>query len=114
MGKSDLPGCHRCGARPVFQWTRLADADEAATQADHIAVMQGRHLDGDEIAARYGPLRVAVAGCAEHHLGADASDPDGGGDRRALLHDAGCGGHGACECAPPASAPVGKDDPRRP
>lgn len=87
---SDLPGCHGCGAVPVFQWSRLAGEEEAESQRREIATVQGRVLSDEEVAARYGPLRVAVTGCAEHDLGS--------ADARALLHVAECAGHGACGC----------------
>ena len=93
--KSDLPGCHACGAAPVFQWARLATEEEAAVQRENITQMQGRELSDDVIAVKYGPLRTSVTGCAEHHLGLDGSD---GADRRVLLHDAACLGHGMCAC----------------
>jgi hypothetical protein len=95
--KSDLAGCHRCGDLPAMQWMRRAGEAEAAIQRQRIAVMQGRELSDAEIEAKYGPLREAVTGCAVHHLGV-AEDPDSGGDRRVLLHDADCGGHGECVC----------------
>lgn len=94
MGVSDLPGCHRCGADPVFQWVREATDAEAAGQRGSIAAMHGRVLSDEEIGQRYGPLREAVTGCADHCLGAGAA----GEDRRALLHGADCGGDGACMC----------------
>jgi hypothetical protein len=87
---------------------RLADAQEAGAQRAGIAVLQGRVLSEQEIAVKYGPLRVSVTGCVEHHLGDDPADSDSGLDRRALLHDADCGGHGACGCtagAATAAAP---------
>jgi hypothetical protein len=95
---SDLPGCHRCGGDPLYQWTRRATADEAASQRREIARLQGRDLSDGEIAARYGPLRTAVAGCVEHHLGDDSGLVYTGESRRALLHDEYCAGHGSCEC----------------
>lgn len=93
---SDLPGCHVCGEPPVHQWTRLATEQEAAAQREEIATLQGRTLTDDEIAAKYGPLRTAVTGCAEHGLDED-------GTLRTLLHDADCAGHGACACQGVAS-----------
>lgn len=101
MYQTDAPDCHACGALPAFQWSRLASADEAGRQKSEIARLQGRVLTDAEIAARYGPLRMAVTGCAEHGLG----DGDEGAERRALLHDAACGGHGACACD--ADSPAG-------
>ena len=98
MYPSDAPACHACGADPHFQWSRAATAEEAEQQKAEIFRLQGRELADAEIAERYGPLRVAVTGCAEHHLGAAADDPDSGLDRRALLHDADCAGHGVCVC----------------
>jgi len=97
-GISDAPGCHRCGEQPLFQWSRLATEQEAAAQRAEITTLQGRELTEVEIATRYGPLRVAVTGCADHHLG-DESDAESGLERRALLHAADCGGHGTCGCA---------------
>lgn len=96
MYVSDVPACHVCDAPAVFQWMRLANPLEAAEQRHQITQMQGRVLADEEIAQRYGPLRVAVAGCAEHHLG--AGDADSGLERRALVHGTGCSGHGACAC----------------
>jgi hypothetical protein len=98
MHPSDAPACHACGAPPLYQWSRRASTAEAARQKVEIARLQGRELSDTEIAERYGPLCVAVTGCAEHHLGGDPAEPDSGMDRRALLHDADCAGHGACEC----------------
>lgn len=97
-GISDLPGCHRCGGLPAFQWARKATEAEAEAQKLEISFLQGRELSDEEIAARYGPLRVAVTGCAEHHLGGAPDDADSGLDRRALLHSTNCGGHGRCGC----------------
>lgn len=94
---SDAPMCHRCGGAPAFQWSRLANEQEAAAQRAEITAMQGRELSNEEIEARYGPLRVAVTGCVEHHLG-DGIGEHYGLDQRALLHAADCGGHGACAC----------------
>lgn len=98
-GTSDAPNCHRCGSSPVFQWTRRATAEESAAQRAEIAVLQGRKLTDDEIAARYGPLRVAVTGCVQHHLGDDPNEPDSGLELQALLHQAACTGHRECGCA---------------
>lgn len=88
---SDLPQCHVCGGAPVFQWSRLATAEEAAVQRSEIAVLQGRDLSDEEVATKYGPLRTAVTGCADHGLDED-------GTLRAMLHAADCAGHGACAC----------------
>ncbi|TMC49291.1 MAG: hypothetical protein E6J20_18115 [Chloroflexi bacterium] len=109
MHQTDAPGCHACGTPPLFQWTRLATATEAEKQKAEIARLQGRELTDAEIAARYGPLRIALTGCAAHHLGDVAGDADSGLDRRALLHAADCGGHGACVCdeTDPADGPSG-------
>lgn len=97
-GISDLPTCHRCGVQPAFQWTRLATAAEAAAQRADVFRLQGRELDDDEIVARYGPMRVAVGGCADHAFGAESDDPHDGAGQRALLHSDDCGGHDACDC----------------
>ncbi len=99
MFPTDAPNCHRCGQPPTFQWTRLATPAEAETQKADIARLQGRHLTDEAIANRYGPLRVAVTGCTAHHLGDTAADPDSGLDRRALLHQPSCEGHGLCACS---------------
>jgi hypothetical protein len=96
--KSDAPSCHACNADPLFQWSRLATPQEAERQKAEIFQMQGRVLSDEEIAQRYGPLRVAMAGCVEHHLGNDPENPDSGLELRAVLHDSGCQGHGACGC----------------
>lgn len=104
MYPSDAPACHRCGDQPAFQWTRRANAEEAAAQKAEITRLQGRTLSDQEITARYGVLRVAVTGCARHHLGADSGEPDSGADRRALLHDVDCAGHGECACEPTVEA----------
>lgn len=101
MFVSDAPTCHVCAGPAVFQWTRLADPLEAAAQRHQITQMQGRALSDEEIEQRYGLLRVAVTGCAEHHLG--DGDADSGMNRRALVHGVDCGGHGACECGEVAS-----------
>lgn len=99
MYQTDAPGCHRCGAPPLFQWVRLAAGVEIEQQKLQIGQLQGRRLDDEEIAQRYGPLRVAVTGCADHHLGMDTADPDSGLDLRALVHRSDCGGHYECRCA---------------
>jgi hypothetical protein len=101
MFPTDAPQCHACGSAPRFQWARLATPEEAAEQRREITILQGRALDDAEIAMRYGPLRTAVTGCTGHHLGGDPGDPDSGLDLRALLHDADCRGHGACQCGQP-------------
>lgn len=98
MHKSDVPACHACSAPPLYQWSRLATAAEAASQKADIFRLQGRVLSDEDIAQRYGPLRVAVSGCADHHLGDDPQDPDSGMKLRALLHNADCEGHSACGC----------------
>jgi len=54
----------------------------------------GRELSGDEIAARYGPLRTAVTGCTDHAVADDLN-------RMALVHGVDCGGHDACDCEMP-------------
>lgn len=94
---SDAPRCHVCGGVPVFQWSRLANEQEAEAQRAQLAVLQGRVLSDEEIAAKYGPLRVAVTGCVEHDLG--------DGELRALVHEADCRGHEACWCAPEGVQP---------
>lgn len=107
MYPSDGPDCHACGAAPQFQWTRRATAEEAAVQKREIAELQGRVLTDAEIAERYGPLRVAVTGCVVHYLAPEPADDSdeaaaqaaqAGVERRALLHEADCGGHGVCAC----------------
>lgn len=101
MSPSSAPDCHRCGSQPTYQWARLATEEEAAAQRLEIARFQGRALSSEEIAVKYGPLRVAVTGCIDHHLGDNPNNADSGLDRRALLHDTHCSGHGDCTC--PAS-----------
>jgi hypothetical protein len=104
---TNLPGCHRCGATPLFQWARKATAEEAARQREQLAVLHGRELSAEEVATIHGPLREAVTGCAEHHLVPEAADDSyeaataafqAGAERRTWLHDADCGGHGNCGC----------------
>lgn len=101
---TDLPGCHRCGGAPLFQWTQLANPHEAESQKAEIFQLHGRELSDHEIAARYGPLRIAVTGCAEHHLGTDPEDEHSSADARALTHEADCGGHGSCVCTSGAAS----------
>lgn len=105
---TDLPGCHRCGGAPLFQWARRATAEEAARQRDQLAALHGRELSDAEIETIHGPLREAVTGCAEHHLGLAPEDDsaeteldafEAGAVRRTLLHDTDCGGHGDCRCS---------------
>jgi hypothetical protein len=88
--RNDVHGCHRCGGTPAFQWTRLATDEEATSQRAEIAVLQDRPLSDEEIVLKYGPLRIAVYGCAEHDLG-DIN-------LRTLVHAARCQGHGSCAC----------------
>lgn len=98
-GVTNAPTCHRCGAPPKYQWARLAGPEESAAQRAEIAALQGRELTDEEVAQRYGPLRAAVTGCAQHHLGNDPDDPDSGLELRALLHQSACAGHGECGCS---------------
>ena len=98
MHPSDAPPCHICGAEPRHQWIRYATVAEAELRAAEITQLQGRMLAVAEIEQRYGPAVVSVTGCAVHHLGDDPDDPDSGLERRALVHDADCAGHGECAC----------------
>lgn len=104
MNPTDAPACHVCGAPPLYQWLRRATPEESAQRRAEVLLLQGRALTDDEIEQRYGPAVAAVTGCAEHHLGEDPDDPDSGMNRRALLHDVGCEGHGECTCEPVVEA----------
>lgn len=104
---SDAPGCHHCGAMPLFQWTRRATESEAVRQREQLNILHARELSDAEIETIHGPLREAVFGCAKHHLGPESEDDsetapaaavEAGAQRRTLLHDADCGGHGSCSC----------------
>lgn len=109
MNPTDAPACHICGAPPLYQWRRRATPEESAQRRTEVSLLQGRVLTDVEIEQRYGPAVTAVTGCAVHHLapepgdgtpGAAAAAEQAGTDRRALLHDVDCGGHGGCVCDP--------------
>ena len=83
--------CHLCQVPATVQWQRHATPDEA--EAWHSAREQWirAHNDGrpeaEYVADRSAPVMVATFGCGEHIV----DDPT-------LIHDADCGGHGACQC----------------
>lgn len=103
--------CHRCQAPATAQWQRYATADEAeawhAGREQHIRAHNDGRAAAEYVSDRSGVVTMAVHGCDEHDLSpgpVDDANAAGyearqiGADRRALIHDAECGGHGACGC----------------
>jgi len=103
--------CHRCGQAATHQWPRRATDQEAEDW--HAAREQWirQHNDGrpeaEYVSDRSDTVTVAVHGCDDHKLTPEipVDNPeaaqialDAGAARRALVHDADCGGHGACGC----------------
>lgn len=111
------PRCHRCNTTPTHQWIRRASDQEAedwhAGREQHIRAHNDGRPAAEYVADRSDTVTMAVHGCDAHNL-APAPEPiDGteeaeraakeaaeqaGAALRTLMHDADCGGHGACEC----------------
>lgn len=87
--------CHRCDTPATTQWPRHATEAETAQHWD--AVEQNIRANGtpDYVADRSDTVVKAVHGCDEHAV-----------DAPHLTHDADCGGHGACACAPAEPEPA--------
>ena len=110
--------CHRCGGTPTHQWTRRATDQEAeawhAAREQHIRAHNDGRAAAGYVSDRSDVVTLAVHGCDEHNLTPVPDEPvdsspealgavnfaaqDAGAALRALLHDADCGGHGACGC----------------
>lgn len=103
--------CHRCQAPATAQWTRYASAQEAedwhTAREQHIRTHNDGRAAAEYVSDRTDTVALAVHGCDDHDLSPGPADDTNaaeyearqlGADRRALLHDADCGGHGACEC----------------
>lgn len=103
--------CHRCDEVATAQWARQATADEAeawhAGREQHIRAHNDGRAAAEYVSDRSDTVTMAVHGCDDHDLSPGAADETNaakhearriGEDRRALTHDADCGGHGACGC----------------
>lgn len=90
-GSEPANPCHHCGADATTQWSRRATDDEHEQHWDAVEQNIRASNDGHEaagyVADRSDSVTKAVFGCDEH------PDPAPG-----AMHEADCGGHGACGC----------------